>query len=605
MHVPKPTLNGLFLARAAESARDPAFLRREGDRWEPVFWHQALATTREISLGLAAEAGVGEGDRVAILASVRPEWVAADHAVLSLGAVTVGLYEAMSPDQLTHVLRHSGAKVALVESAATLARVEAVAGDLPDLERIFTLEPCAPAGRIPVAGLDALRRAGAAVHAAHPSRFEDRALAVEPEHLATLVYTSGTTGPPKGAMLTHGNLFYVVDTAARKLPHTGGARSVVYLPLAHVLQRFAVYLGEWHGALGYFVDDPHRLGDALREARPDVIAAVPRVLEKVHERVQGGVAALPAHRQAVFRWALSVGQQVAARRREGRGIPPYLGVQERLADRLVLRRIREQLGGNLKLVVSGGAPLSPALSEFFDAVGILAIEGYGLTETSAPVSTNTPDEYRFGTVGRPIPGTEIRIAPDGEILARGPGIFRGYYRDPGATAAAFTEDGFFRTGDIGELTEDGFLRITGRKKEMIVTATGKNVAPTAVEDLLQRGRLVSQAMVVGDRRPYLAALIVPDREALAGLARERGLDPADEGLATRPEVVTLLGAEIAGANARLSRHEAVRRFDVLPHELTVESGELTPTMKLRREVVASRHRARIDALYAGGGFEVP
>ncbi len=605
MQIKKPTINGIFVTRGTFNNRDIAYLYRpQGGRWVQVFWAQAVAVAREIGLGLEKEDGIKKGDRVAILSSVRPDWSAADHGILSIGAVTVGLYDSLSSEQVAFILNHSGARVLFVENQALLDKVASVADRLTSLERVYAFDEVKPTERLPLGDFMKMRKRGDKVHLRDQQYWQNKALAVEPEDLATLVYTSGTTGDPKAVMLTHGNLWYVVDTVGTLIPFESGTRSLCYLPLAHILQRYAVYLGEWHGVYGYYSNDIKGLAGLLAEVRPTKLAAVPRILEKIHDRIQDEVEKLSDQKRTAFKLAMHVGKQVSQRKQQKRFLPPWLMLQNRIAEKLVFSKLKEKLGGQLSIVVSGGAPLSPAISEFFHALGILVIEGYGLSETSAPVATNTPNDYRFGTVGKAIPGTEITLAPDGEILVKGPGVFKGYFGSEEATRDAFTPEGFFRTGDLGEFVEGGYLRITGRKKEIIVTSGGKNVAPAYVEDLLTRSRYIAQAVVVGDQRSYITALILPDVEAVTRFAKEKGLAGEGEALFRQEAVMNLLNLEISAANAPLSRPEMVRRWDFLKEEMTVESDQLTPTLKVRRGVVIKKNQGVIDGLYAGKGMEV-
>jgi long-chain acyl-CoA synthetase len=525
---------------------------------------------REVA-GLAAALaalGVGPGVAVALVAETAPVWAAVDLAVLSLGGVTVGIYPTLLPDQVGFQVRHSEARVLLVDTVARWERVAPALGEAPALLHRRVLHGAAPGAPQLVPGtpdLAALRAAAAAVPLDAP---------------CTIVYTSGTTGEPKGAVLTHRNFDAVIAASQQSNPTRPGDHSVVFLPLAHSLQRFVLYRGLGEDAVGWWSPSIEALPEVLRVARPHLLVTVPRMLEKVRAQAEATAAARGPRARAVLDRAVASGLRARALEREGAPLPLSLRLEQALYRRLVYRRVQEKLGGRLRLLVSGGAALSADLALWFEALGIQVREGWGLTETSAPATLNTEAAVRFGTVGRPLAGTELRLDADGEVLVRGPGVFSGYWRDPEATAAVLDAEGWFRTGDLGELDAEGFLRIVDRKKELLVTAGGKNVAPVPIEQRLEGGA-VETAVVLGSERPYLVAL----------LALAPGRTPAD----AREEVE----ARVQAVNAGLARFEQVKRWAFLPGPLSVEAGELTPTLKLKRRAILARHAALIDGLYAG------
>lgn len=566
----KRTAPALWRYASARELASPAYLEETATGWRPVPWAEATERVDALARGLLAR-GVGRGDAVAVLSRTRLEWILLDWAVMSIGAVVVGLYPTSSAKECAYVLDHSEAVLALAEDSEQEAKLAAARTSLPGLREVVRFD-----------ALTALEEEGRARRAAEPDALAAAADGIGEDDLATLIYTSGTTGPPKGCMVTHRNL---VTAAIRVQNHMRGEEDVVllFLPLAHSYGRLAHQSAAFHGATVAVVAEAARVPDALAAVRPTVLPAVPRVYEKIHANVLGEIERSSPTRRAIGRWALRVGARASRLRREGRPVPPGLALQARIADRLVFSQVREGLGGRLRLGVSGAAPLSTEVLEFFHALGTPVIEGYGLTETSSSTTASDPNDFRVGTVGRAVEGCEIRLAEDGEILVRSDTVFAGYYKDPEATAAAFTEDGWFRTGDIGEIDADGFLRITDRKKDLIVTAGGKNVAPQNLENALKASRFVSQALVVGDRRPYVTALITLDQDEVAASGR----DPQ--------ELVQELVDEV---NRDFSRVEQIKRFAILPRDFSLEEGEVTPTLKLRRRVIHEHFADEIERLYA-------
>lgn len=551
----------LFVERVARTPDVVGVHWLEGPTWRAQTWRAAAARVAATTEALAA-LGVGPGDRVAILGNVHPRWLDVDLATLALGAITVGVYPTLLPDGVAHILRHSGARVLLAESEAELARVREAVAAVPTLTHARTWDLVPDDARGDVAA------------------FAARAARVPGDAIATLIYTSGTTGDPKGAVLTHGAFEAVCRANQKAMPLHPGDRSIVYLPLAHSLQRMAVYRGLLDDVEAWWCPAFDRLPEVIPVARPHVLAAVPRVLEKMKARIEAGVAERGPRAQAAFARALAAGRARLAYLERGEPVPLGIRLAAGLADRVVFRKVLDRLGGSLRVLAVGGAALDPEVGRFFGAMGVSVLEGWGLTETCAPATANRPVRFRFGTVGPPMEGVELRLEDDGEVLVRGPGLFSGYWNDEAATRAALTPDGWFRTGDLGQL-EDGFLRIVDRKKEIIVTAGGKNVAPVPIEKALEGGG-VGQAVVIGSERPFLVALLAVDPDLPVA-------DP--EGLAA---------ARVAAVNATRPSFEQVKRWAWIP-PLSVEEGTLTPTLKLKRRVIAERHRETIEALYAGHG----
>jgi long-chain acyl-CoA synthetase len=542
---------------------EPAYLEEQEDDWRPVSWDEAAERIDDLAHGLLAR-GVRKGDRVAVLSRTRLEWILLDWALMSIGAVVVGLYPTSTAKECEYILGHCEAVLAFAEDEDQTRKLVSVRGTLPALREI-----------VPFDRLPKLEAEGRLAKNLQPEP-------VEEDDLATLIYTSGTTGPPKGCMLTHRNLVTAATCVVEGLQHPGDV-VLLFLPLAHSYGRLAHQAAAHRGATVAFVADVTRVPEAMSAVRPTILPSVPRVYEKVHANTLGEIERAGGLRRRIGLWALGVGARASRARREGRPVSRVLKLEERLADRLVFGKVRERLGGRLRLGISGAAPLSPEVMEFFHALGVPVVEGYGLTETASSATVNEIEDFRIGTVGRTVDGTEVRLADDGEILIRSDSVFAGYYKEPEATEAALTEDGWLRTGDVGEIDADGFLRITDRKKDIIITAGGKNIAPQNLENALKTSRFVSHAIVVGDRRPYVTALLTLDEAEVAASGR------APHELAQ--ELVD-------GVNHDRTRVEQIKRFVILPRDFSQEEGEVTPTLKLRRNVIHEHFADEIEQLYA-------
>ena len=597
----RESLGALFWGRVAESGARVAQRVKVDGTWQEVSWAALGQEVRDIALGLIA-LGRQPGDAVGILSQSRAEWVRADFAILSTGGVTIPVYPTYPAEGLAYIARDSGMRTLFVEDAHQLEKALAAAAEVPMLESVVVIHgravPPSEEGAPRVLDWESLRGLG---RAAHPQEgLESRLGAVKRHDVATIVYTSGTTGPPKGVVQTHANHLAVLDMIAESADVREGDVHLLFLPLAHSFARMESFLGMRLGLTTAFAESIERLPQNLREASPDFICSVPRVFEKVYGRILSGVAAAPPLRRRIFHWALGVGRRASRLAQEGRTPGAGLRLQKAMADRLVFAKLRAALGGRLRFCVSGSAPLALEIAEFFHAAGILILEGYGLTETCPILASNHPSAYRFGTVGRPFPGIELKIAEDGEIVARGPNIAQGYHGKQEETAAVFKPGGWFHTGDVGEIDRDGFLRITDRKKDLIKTSGGSYVAPQYIENLLKGDPFVSQAMVEGDRRPYPVALITLNADELAKLARERGLgDKPPAELVRDPAVMERVRRIVDGVNAHLASYAQVKRFAVLPGDFTQDGGELTPTMKVRRREVRQKYADVVDSLYRG------
>jgi len=591
------TLVAIFWDRVARYRDRVAQKVKRDGKWVDISWRQYGEIVREIALGLLA-LELQKGEAVALLSQSRGEWVQCDFGILSAGCITIPIYPSYPPDQIVYIVNDSEAKVLIVENQVQLDKVRQVLGKMERLERIILMDGD-PGGDPFVLSLERLRALGLEKSTELAPRLEELKDTVHPEDIATIVYTSGTTGPPKGVMQTHGNHAAMLRSVSQRTDVGENDTHLLFLPLAHTFARLESYVGVHLGLITAFAEHIDKLAENLREVSPTFIYSVPRVFEKVYARLQAQVQAAPPLRQKIFRWALGVGRQVSERQQAARLIPPGLRLKHFVANRLVFHKIHQALGGRLRFCVSGGAPLSREIAEFFHAVGILILEGYGLTECCPVLTGNTLDGFKFGTVGRAVPGVELRIAPDGEILARGPNIAKGYFKKPEATAEVFDSDGWFHTGDVGVIDPDGFLTITDRKKDLMVTAGGINVAPQNVENALKTHPFISQAMVYGDKRPYPVALIALNPEESAGWAKEHGLDPEDPtALARHEETRKLVARIIEEKNAILPSYAQVKKFAIVPGDFTQDGGELTPTLKVKRKVVAEKYRDLIESLYA-------
>lgn len=590
------TLNRMFLNRIAAGGDDTRYIVPRDGKWEPMTFREVGATVREMAFGLMS-LGLARGDKVAILSSTRVEWTLSDIACILGGFVTVPIYPSNLPDQVEYILAHSGARVAFVEDEPQWNKVAGARNNLPDLSALVLLTGSLE-GKEGTISLAELRAKGAGHAAAHPGALEARGDEIKPEDDLTIIYTSGTTGPPKGAVIRHSNVAFDVTATLEVVDVPRGSVMLQFLPLAHVLGRFEHFLSFDAMAVTAFARGLQTVAEDLPAVRPHMMISVPRLYEKFYAAVLGKVHQEGGLKKSIFLWALSVGREVSARKQRREQVGGLLALKFSIADRLVFGKIRARLGGRLRFFVSGGAPLAREIAEFFHAMDILILEGYGLTETPSVVSANQVDNFRFGSVGKPLPGTEVRIASDGEILVRGPHVFKEYYRDPAATREAIDPEQWFHTGDIGVIDADGFLRITDRKKDIIVTSGGKNVAPQNVENLLKTDKFVSQAFVFGDRKKYLTAILTLVPEEIGKWAGENGIPERDPvALAKAPRVIEMMSARVDGMNRSLVSFEQIKKFVLLGNDFTQETGELTPTLKVKRKVVIQKYGMLLDALY--------
>lgn len=591
--LPSGTLVQLFFDATDQYRREDALLVKEGESWRAISHDEVERRVRHLALALGV-LGVDRGDRVAIVSENRPEWAISDYAALCHGALLVPIYQTLLPNQIAYILQDSGARLLFVSTREQLDKVLAVWDTVPSLEHVIVFDDVATE-REGVLTLEAALELGEAAESRGAAEgFRERALEAAPDDVATVLYTSGTTGQPKGVMLTHQNIFSNVQAVYRVLDFSKADTSLSFLPLSHILQRMVDFALFGRGVSIAYVSSLDQVAAAMSEVRPTVVVSTPRVYEKLYSRI---LSATGVKRRLVL-WSRRVALEWADRVLAGERPSLGLRLRHRVADRLVFSKVRAAIGGRLRFFVSGAAPLAPELARFFFGAGVTILEGYGLTETSPVTNVNRPDSIRIGTVGPPVPGTEIAIADDGEILVRGPQVMKGYFNLPEATAEAIDSDGWFRTGDIGELDADGYLKITDRKKDLLVTAGGKNIAPQPLENEIKTSRYIAEAVMLGDRRPYPIVLVVPDFDAIAGWAEAKGITERDRvALVRHPDVQAKLEREVERKVESFARYEKPKKVAVLEREFSIEGGELTPTMKVRRRVVEERYAAVIEALY--------
>jgi long-chain acyl-CoA synthetase len=589
------TLSRLFLRSCRTHKKPDRMIVKRDGVWEKISTDEVEAIVRRLSLGFQA-LGLKPGDRMAMLSENRPEWVMADFATLCAGGVTVPIYTSLLPDQVRYIVEDSGAKIIVCSDLEMWRKVEAVRNALPTLERVIVVEGDPPAG---AQALSDVADMGRRLEDEEPGRFERSVEAVRPEDLASIIYTSGTTGVPKGVMLSHANFVSNVVSLAEFIDFREADTGLSFLPLSHVLERTATFLLFHVGAAMAYAESIEAVASNMIEVRPTIIVSVPRLFEKIYSRIMDQVMAGSRLKRAIFVWALATGKKHAARTIAGERVPAHLAFKHALANMLVFSKITSRTGGRIRYAICGGAPLSKDIAEFFYAIGLKVMPGYGLTETSPVLTGSTPGKVRFGTVGKAIPGVELRIAGDGEILARGPNIMMGYFKNEADTREVM-KDGWLHTGDIGRFDADGFLIITDRKKDIIVTSGGKNVAPQPIEGLIQTSPYIASAVVVGSSRRFISALIVPDFEKLEAYARTHGVAFKDRAeLCRRPEVVEFLLGEVNRMTPELASYERVKRIAVLDRDFDIDMGEVTPTLKVRRNIVERKYADVIESLYKG------
>ena len=589
------TIADLISRSAAERPEHVAVRHKQDGAWQDVTYKQVEDIVEEIGLGLI-DLGIEAGERVCILANTRPEWSYADMAITSVGAVVVPIYQTNSPEECLWVISDSGATAIVCEDDTQLAKIAEIHEQAPNLQTIIVMDPPSGEPALPAIPLEEVRERGRTRDAAE---LRARREAVGPGDPFTFIYTSGTTGPPKGCVLSHGNYASMMDMLRGVGQIEDDEVIYLYLPLAHafalLIQLAAFDLG---ATLAYFGGDTKQIVGELMEVKPTYLPSVPRIFEKIYTLANAALEAKPPEEQEEARQAIELGMKVRNLEAKGEEVPGDLRTPFEEADEKLFKNVRAIFGGSVRHAVSGAAPIAKEILEFFWAAGVPVLEGYGMTETATAATVCTVEDHKFGTVGKPFPGVEIKIADDGEVLIKGPNIFQGYHNNADASFGSI-EAGWLHTGDLGSVDEDGFLSITGRKKDIIITAGGKNITPANLENDLKQCRWISQAVMHGDQRPYPVVLVTLDEEEIAGYAREHNLPEDTSKLCEESSIRELIAEQVERANRRYAPVEQVKRFVILPHDLTQETGELTPTLKVKRNVVAEKYAGVLDALYAG------
>ncbi|TEU07830.1 MAG: long-chain fatty acid--CoA ligase [Candidatus Aminicenantes bacterium] len=587
------TLSQLFLNTIKSYPKDDLLLSKKEGKYVPISTEEFADRVKCFSLGLR-DLGLEAGDKLIILSENRPEWVISDVANLCLGGITVPIYTSLIPEQIKYIIDDSDAKIVVVSDQSQWQKIEAIKPQLTKVTSYITCLSEAPEGVLTFAQV--LER-GRKMDKQNPGLFEKMALEVKPDAIASIIYTSGTTGPPKGVMLTHSNIFSNVKTCSSLLPFKDTDTVLSFLPLSHILERMGMFVYLYNGMSIGFAESIDTLGENLLEVRPHIMVNVPRVLEKIYAKVIDNVQVSSSLKRKIFFWAVKVGKKYGRKKILNQPISKLLQFKRNLANKLVFSKVYAKTGGRVRFFLCGGAPLSKDIGEFFYAIGLTVIEGYGLTETSPVITANTFENLKFGTVGKPIPGVEVRIDEDGEILTKGPNVMNGYYKREAASREAF-EGGWFHTGDIGHFDEEGFLVITDRKKDIIVTSGGKNVAPQPIEGILNLNPYISNALVIGDSRKFISALVVPNFEKLEEYAKQNNISFEDHcDLVKKEEIVRFIQEQVDRSAPNLASYEKVKKIALLDKEFEIEKGEITPTLKVKRNIVEEKHKGIIDAMY--------
>jgi long-chain acyl-CoA synthetase len=591
------TLPQLFIQASTKHKRSDALNYKRGGEWRRMSSSQLVDRIGNIALGLYS-LGLRKGDRVAMLAANSPEWTLTDAGCQFAGLLDVPVYPTLAEASVGYILRNSGARIFVLENRAMFERVRAVLKESLGVERLIFFDPSG-VETDDIMTLADVEKLGADLRSRKPELLDSLIDSSKPDDISTLIYTSGTTGEPKGVELTHANIISNVIDSAEKYSFSEADVPLSVLPLCHIFERTAMYLYICNGMAVHYAESIDKAPDNLKEVRPTIFVGVPRIFEKVYARARLQASQSGGIKTKIFDWAIDVAKRYAMHLENGEKVPSLLALKHRVADALIYKRLRAFFGGRLRACITGGAALSDDIYLIFTGAGITIMQGYGLTETSPVITSNNPSAHKLGTVGKPIRNVNVRIAADGEIEVSGPGVMVGYYNKPEATREAFTEDGWFRTGDIGEIDEEGFLRITDRKKELFKTSGGKYIAPSPIEQMVRASKFVSQVVLVGDRRKFPAALIVPNFDMLASYARHKGLDlHTPKEFCSDPRIIDLIERQVAGLTGSLGQYEKVKKIALIENEMTVDGGELTPTLKVRRRIVDEKYKDLIDRMYS-------
>jgi len=587
------TIPQVFINTVENLQKDNMMLSKSGGEFVPVSTPEFEKNVKGFTLGLK-ELGLTAGDKLVILSENRPEWVMVNFANLCVGATTVPIYTTLAPEQIRYIIDDSDAKIVVFSNLEMWEKLEVIKDQLDKVTHFITFETDAPEG---VLSFKDVIATGNKVDSENPDLFEKTALSVQPEDIASIIYTSGTTGVPKGVMLTHHNLISNMMAVCQIVDFTIDDTSLSWLPLSHSFEHIVVIAYVYKGVSIGFAESVETVGDNMRELRPHLMTSVPRLYEKIYSVIMESVLSGSGLKRKIFFWALKTGKKVGELKLSGQNIPSMLEKKRKIAHKLVFSKIIAKTGGRVRIFISGAAPLSKDIAEFFHALGITILEGYGLTETSPAITLNTFQHLRFGSVGRPVPGVEVKIAEDGEILAKGPNIMKGYFKKPAETAEVFDGE-WFKTGDVGFIDADGFIIITDRKKDIIVTAGGKNVAPQQIENLLRKSPFITNALAIGDRRKFVSALIVPEFDKLESFAQDNNISFSSRGeLLNNEKILKKIEEEIDQVTEELARYEKIKKFALLKRDFEIEKGELTPTLKVKRNIVSEKYKILINSFY--------
>lgn len=587
------TIPQMFLHLTKSYPKPDLMLYKKDGRYVPISTEEFRNRVIRLALGLR-DLGVRQGDKVILLADNGPDWTITDYAVLSIGGITVPVYTSLVPEQVKYIINDSDAKVVVISGPTLWEKVAAVKKDLPLVRHFLTFAPQAQEGLLP---LSQILWQGEKIQAQSPGLFEEFALAVKPDDLASIIYTSGTTGIPKGVMLTHGNFVSNIKTLASIIDFNDKDTDLSFLPLSHVLERLVVFAFLYKGCSMAYAESIETVADNLIEVRPTIMVSVPRLFEKIYAKVIDTILAGSGLKKKIFFWAIKTGRQYREKSFLRQPISGSLRRRANLAHKLVFSKILEKTGGRVRFFVSGGAPLSKDIAEFFFALGLVVLEGYGLTESSPVIAVNTFNNLKFGTVGKPIPGVDVKIAPDGEILAQGPNIMKGYYKKEEETWETLA-GGWLHTGDIGHLDEEGFLIITDRKKDLIITSGGKNIAPQPIENLLKQNPYILNAVVIGGKRKFISALIVPSFEKLEEYAKLKNIPyKSQRDLVQKEAIREFFLEEVDRSTPHLAPYEKIKKVALLDRDFDIEKGEITPTLKVKRSIIEEKYKGVIDSLY--------
>ena len=592
------TIAEMFLNTVSNHGNKELFYYKKGNDWSSINGKTILYTVTDLSNAILGQS-LSKGDRVGIISNNSPKWAMADYGIICSGCVTVSIYPTLTPEQTEYIINDSELKILFLENEDQLEKINEIWAKCPSLSLAVMMNESFDQETEKIVKYSSFLDMGMDFSKKNKNSFDNACKSIKEDDLLTLIYTSGTTGTPKGVMLTHKNLVSNIKATIEMQQFNNNETFLSFLPLSHVFERMTGHFSGFSiGARTYYAESIEKVADNMVEAKPTVVISVPRLYEKIHAKIINGLKSAPSIKKKLFFWALNIGKKVSLLIRSGQKVPFLLKIKHGIANKLIYSKVRDRFGGNLKYFVSGGAPLSEKLAEFFHSLGILIVEGYGLTETSPVLTCNSASAFKFGTVGKPLNNVTIKIANDGEIIAKAPSVMVGYYRKEDKTNEAIDSDGWFHTGDIGEIDEQGFLKITDRKKSLIVTSGGKNIAPAPIENAICNSIYVEQAVVIGDKRNFVSALIVPNFDAIKVFLTENSIScSSSEAIIDHEKVLKLFDSEIKNSMAGFAKFETVKKYKLLPNLWTIEKGEITPSLKVVRKVVESNYQSVIDSMY--------